>query len=312
MEYTLALGTYPSSNGINQVSYRIYRPVGVSPRGVVQISHGMCEYIARYEEFIAFLCDNGWAVVGNDHIGHGDSVKSADELGYFAPQNGWDCLVEDVYILTAMMQKEFPHLPYYLLGHSMGSFIAREYLTRYGRELTGAVISGTSGPNPSAGVAIGLANMVARLKGEKYRSGMINHLAFGSYNRYIEPKRTPNDWLTRDEAIVDRYNADPLCTFVFTASGFKDLFTILSRVSSADWAKKLPPELPLLFISGEMDPVGQYGKGVEKVLEAVKMAGIRDVASIIYPQGRHEMLNEINRREVYHDVLDFLEKHIRK
>lgn len=297
-------GRFTSANGISRVAYRIDTPKDGPVKGVLQLSHGMCEYVGRYEALFAALCDAGWVAAGHDHIGHGASAGSPEELGYFAEHDGWQCLVEDVHTLSNLVRRQYPDVPLVLLGHSMGSFIARETLRRYGNEYDGAIICGTAGPNPAAALGVALAELDIAIRGGHHRSAVLQNLAFGSYNRRFE-SRTPYDWLTRDTSIVDRYAADPLCTFIFTSSGFRDLFTLLRRVSRRDWARCLPKELPMLLIAGDMDPVGDYGRGVKKVYARIRAAGCKDVSLKLYPGGRHEILNEINRDAVFQDVLDF-------
>lgn len=301
--------TFQSADGKSTVAYRIYRPEGRA-KGVVQLSHGMCEYIRRYQPFISFLCDNGYAVCGNDHLGHGETAPSEADLGYFAHRDGWSFLAEDVHTLTGLMKKEYPGLPYFLFGHSMGSFIARVYLERYGDELMGAIICGTAGPNPMAGFGKFLSRLIGLFRGERHRSGLIDQMAFGSYTSRFSDVKSPFDWLTRDRDIVATYEDDPLCTFTFTVSAFHDLFELLTQVNRREWAENVPKELPILLVAGDMDPVGDYGKGVVKVYERLKAAGIRDLQCKLYPGDRHEILNELNQKEVYGDLLAFLEGHL--
>lgn len=297
-------GRFPSANGKSRAAYRIDAPQEGPVRGVLQLSHGMCEYVGRYDALFSALCGAGWVAAGHDHIGHGASAGSPEELGYFAGRDGWQYLVEDVHTMTGLLREAYPGVPLVLLGHSMGSFIARETLRRYGDGYDGAIICGTAGPNPAAALGIALASVDIALRGGHHRSALLQSLAFGGYNRRFEG-RTPYDWLTRDNGIVDRYAADPFCTFIFTSSGFRDLFTLLRRVSRRDWAGSLPKKLPMLLIAGDMDPVGDYGRGVRRVYEGIRAAGCRDVSLKLYPGGRHEILNELNRDEVYQDVLAF-------
>ncbi len=300
-------GTFTSANGASQVAYRMDEPTTGPFRGVVLVCHGMCEYIGRYDAFFDALCRAGFVAAGHDQIGHGATAQRPEQLGYFAERDGWLCLVEDVQTMAGQIRRRYPDLPLVLFGHSMGSFIARETLRRYGDTYDGAVICGTAGPNPAAALGVALARLDAALFGGRHRSRVLNHLAFSGYNRRFEG-RTPFDWLTRDRTIVDRYVADPFCNFVFTASGFGDLFTLLRRVSRRDWAYCLPRRLPMLLIAGDMDPVGGYGRGVRRVEARLRAAGCIDVMLRLYPGARHEVLNEINREEVFGDVMNFLLK----
>lgn len=299
-------GTFASSNGRDRIRYYVYSPEE-SPRAILQISHGMCEYLTRYEGFIEYMADRGFLVCGNDHLGHGGSAASQEELGYFASDNGWSCLVEDLHRLTVHIKKKYPCLPYYLFGHSMGSFVARAYLVRFGDALDGAILCGTSGGNPFAALGVLMAKFLSRVKGDHYRSRLLNDLMFQSYNSRYPDKRTSFDWLTRERSIVDRYIQDPYCNFVFTANGFENLLSMLRYVSSSQWYASVPRDLPILLISGDMDPVGQYGIGVKQVFRRLKKEGVMDLTIRLYEQGRHELLNETNRQDIYSDMVNWLE-----
>ncbi len=292
----------PSKSGVADVFARCWIPAD-GAKAIFQIAHGMAEHGERYEDFAKSLCEKGFAVLVDDHVGHGKSVKSDDDLGYFGESGGWDAFVEDERALTELIKAELPDLPIVFFGHSMGSFIAREYISRYGKDerIKGAVICGTSGKNPAAPIAITLAGAIAKAKGSRYRSKFIDKIAFGPYNKKCEG-RTAFDWLTNDTAIVDAYIADKYCGFLFTAAGYKDLFTILNKVSGKDWFNSLYKELPLLVVSGEDDPVGTYGNGIKQVYNDLKLAGQKDVTLKLYPNMRHEILNEIDRATVYEDI----------
>lgn len=259
MNYKKTTGYFPSTNGTDKIAYYIYTPE-TDIRGVVQISHGMCEYIGRYEEFAGFLTGKGFVVCGNDHLGHGGSVSSEENLGYFAEDEGWQYLPKDLFRFTRIMKRRFPGKPYILFGHSMGSFIARLYMTVYGDELDGAVIAGTA-EEILEKLGLGIAKSIAAVKGERFRSERLNRLLFGLSNEMIPNHRTDFDWVTRDEKIVDKYVADTKCNFVFTASGFIDLIKLLEKVSEPLWAHLVPKNLPIFIVSGDADPVGNYGRG---------------------------------------------------
>ena len=301
---------YLSQDGCTEITAYEFQPEKGPIKGIVQISHGMCEYIGRYLDFSEFLCSNGYIVCGNDHLGHGSTAKSKTDLGFFAPKNGYQFLVEDLYGLTKIMQRKYPDLKYFILGHSMGSFIARLYLSSYGSKIDAAIISGTSGGDISAGIAVLIAKTEQLLKGSRTPSLLLDKMAFSNYNKKIESPRTQKDWLTRDTLIVDKYINDPLCMFVFSSSAFADLFTLLRKITKRQWAESIRKDLPIFIFSGQQDPVGNYGSGVRKVNERLKKAGMEDVTLKIYPGGRHEMLNEINKQEVYSDILKYIEKYI--
>ena len=258
---------------------------GGDVRAVLQIAHGMVEYIGRYDGFASFLADHGFYVVGNDHLGHGRSVTSDEEHGFFAHPDGNACVISDMDRLRLITQEKYPGVPYFMLGHSMGSFLLRQYLTMYGKGLAGAVIMGT-GSQPGAVLSAGkaLCRMIAAFKGWHHRSSMVNNIAFGSYIKPFEPARTQTDWLTRDENIVDAYNADPWCTYMFTVNGDYQMFT-----------------------SGAEDPVGDQGKGVTAVYDSYVKAGIENIDIKLYDGDRHEILNELDKSEVYADLLAWLE-----
>lgn len=311
------IGTFASSNGENIIHYYIYHPSqstlsGQKPRAILQISHGMCEFLERYENFASYLNERGILVCGNDHLGHGDSVNSPADYGYFGAEDGWIHLVEDLHQLTVLMQERYPGIPYFLLGHSMGSFVARTYLSWYGNQLSGALLVGTSGVNPMLPVSFPITKAVMMRKGKRYRSQWINDIAFGTYNAKFKPHRTEYDWLSRDEAQVDTYRADPRCTFIFTLQGFWDLFSLLKFISRKEWASTVPVDLPIALLSGAMDPVGQYGKGVKQVHDRLALAGVKDLIIHLYGGCRHEILNETNRETVYRDIASWIEKRLGK
>lgn len=302
---------FQSSDGIHRINGMRWLPDQKPYKGILQIIHGMVEHIDRYDEFARFLCDNGYVVVGHDHLGHGGSINNEEEWGFFAEKNGIDHVVRDIHILKGQMCQEFADLPYFILGHSMGSFLARIYVTYYGEELTGAIIMGTACQPPMlAGLAKALTFLIARFKGWKYRSPFVDRLAFGGNNRKFKPARTPSDWLTRDEAIVDAYRADPRCTFNFTLSAYKDLFTAILYTGRKSNIARIPKKLPLFLIAGSQDPVGNFGKGVMTVYDRFKAAGIDDVAIKLYADDRHEILNETDRELVYQDIFAWMERYI--
>lgn len=293
----------PSKSGVADVYARMWLPEG-EPKAIMQIAHGMAEHGERYEAFAKYLCEKGFAVLVDDHVGHGKSVKSDADLGYFGENGGWDAFVEDERALTEIIKNEYPDTPVVFFGHSMGSFIAREYIRRYGKDerIKAAVICGTSGKNPASGIAIRLAGAIAKAKGSRHRSKFINSIAFGTYNGRIKNARTAFDWLTRDEKIVDEYIADKYCGFLFTAAGYKDLFTVLDTVSGKEWYSGVANELPLMIIAGEEDPVGAYGKGIKQVYNDLMQSGQKDVTLKLYPEMRHEILNEFGKEKVFEDV----------
>ena len=299
---------FKSSDGKHDINVRICVPEG-KPKGIVQIAHGIAEHSRRYEAFLQFLAENGYVAAANDHLGHGKSVADESELGFFAEKDGWKYVVDDIQLLHKKLCADYPGVPSFLFGHSMGSFLTRTYIVKYPEELDGAIICGT-GQQAAAIVAGGrfLSWLVCLFKGRKYRSKFLEGLAFGSYNKEFEPIRTICDWLSRNEASVDDYIADPLCGFRATAGIFNDMMGGIAFVGKKSNIAKVRKDLPVFFIAGAKDPVGEDGKGVKKVYNAFKEAGVADVDIKLYPECRHEILNELNGDEVMGDVLAFIEK----
>lgn len=278
-------------------------------RAVVQLVHGMAEHMERYREFAMFLAQKGILVVGHDHIGHGESVESEQDYGYFAKENGNQVLIQDMHQIVLRTKKSYANLPYIMFGHSMGSFLTRQYLCCHGKELDGAVICGT-GDMPALVLKAGMliCRTEAALRGWKARSELIRLISFGSYNAGFKPNRTTCDWLTRDEKVVDAYMADPKCGFTFTLNGYFNLFLTIYKIGRTEYLRRMPHELPVLFIAGEKDPVGNCGKGVRAAAERFKKSGMRNVDCILYPEDRHEILNELDKQTVYNDVLAWIHK----
>lgn len=299
---------YESTCKTTKIHAVSYLPQG-EVKAILQIAHGMVEYIERYEAFAHYLCSQGFLVTGNDHLGHGKSVNSKEEWGYFSKEDGNRAVLNDIHKLTMITKEKYPDIPYFLLGHSMGSFYTRQYLCEYGNELTGAIIMGT-GCQSLALIQFGrlLTKCISLFKGWNYRCNLINNIAFGSYNKHFQPTRTTKDWLSKDTAIVDKYVADERCNFVFTLNAYYNMFTGISRLYNAELLSQMPKELPVFFVSGQEDPVGNYGKGVLKAADMFKKVGMKHVSIKLYPTDRHEILNETDRKQVYEDLYCWLEK----
>ena len=295
-------GIFRSVTG-QKLDRRLWLPEG-EPKAVVQFVHGMAEHIDRYDAPARALAAAGYAVVGHNHLGHGPKgiIK-----GYFADKDGWQYLIEDVHTLRKQTESYFPGKPYFLLGHSMGSFVVRCYLLEKAEGLAGAILSGTGWYDPmtlAAGLTI--CNVSCLLgKGKAESNIMKNAVGLSSKGNF--EGRTPCDWLSRDQAQVDKYMDDPLCGFTFTASGYRDMFRGLKRLVKAEALKAMPAELPVYFFSGDKDPVGADGVGVNKIVDMFRQAGMKDVAVKLYPDGRHEMFNELNCQEVYSDLIGWLD-----
>lgn len=299
-------GGYLSSDKKRTIAYYIYEPK-CEIKGVIQISHGMCEYIERYEEFADYLTDNGWLVCGNDHLGHGKSAASEEELGYFSEEKGWEHCVNDLHTLHGIIREKYGDYPYVLFGHSMGSFIARAYITRYGSKIDGAVLCGTSAGFPKfIGTQLAIIDRVKKSEGELSRSKTINDIMFGAYTREIENSQSDFDWICSDSEVVSKYEKDKLCNFIFTVNGFENLVRVLGYVTADKWYASVRKDLPILLVAGKDDPVGSYGKGVYKVFEKLCNEGC-DVRMKLYGGMRHEIINEKGRKEPYKDVLSFAE-----
>lgn len=281
------------------------------PRAVVQIAHGIAEHIDRYRPFMEFLADNGFVVAGNDHLGHGKSIRVPEEQGFFAEKDGWWRVVDDMDKLHDIMSNEYPELPYVLFGHSMGSFLMRTYLIKHPDKYDGVILSGTGHQSPA--LVLGgnaAASVMAKLNGAKGDGAKLDSLAFGTYLNKIENPRTKFDWLSRDTEQVDKYIADPLCGFVGKIGLYRDMMQGIKFITDKKNIAQMNKEKPVYFMSGDGDPVGDYGKGVELAYKAFCDAGLHDVFMRLYPGGRHEMLNETNKEQVYQDILSWLNEKI--
>ena len=299
-----------STDGKNRLHGFVWLPEG-EPEAVLQITHGMAEYIDRYDAFATYLAENGWAVIGHDHLGHGQSVPSESELGFFAAEDGDRIVIDDIHLVTKEAAKRFPGKKIFLLGHSMGSFMARRYLAVYSRDLAGAIIMGTGNiPAAVAGLGVFCSKVSVLFHKDHYRSRFLTGLALGSNNKPFKPNRTEVDWLSRNNENVDRYVADPLCGFMFTNAAFRDFFTVMKKIAKEEGFDTIRREIPLLITSGELDPVG--GKAACTAVKARYDAlGFRDVTLKLYPEDRHEILNELDRDQVFANILSWLNGKIR-
>ena len=301
---------FPSSDGKTSIHAVEWAPEG-KPIGVYQIAHGVAEYALRYAPFAEFLCGRGFVVVANDHIGHGLSIAEGAAPLYFGETDGWTHVVDDMAALRRQTELNYPGLPYFLMGHSMGSFLARTYLIRYPGTVTGAVVMGTG---QQSGGTVALGRLAAKLIGG--RNGLdkpdaaVSSLAFGSYNKPFEPRRTDFDWLSVNTENVDRYIADPLCGGEATVGLFLDMLGGIAFIGKQANVARMDKRTPVLFISGAMDPVGDLGKGVRKACESFRRAGVRDVTLKLYPGLRHEILNEAENKQVYADIWAWIETHM--
>ena len=302
--------SYRSADGITDIHAVEWIPEG-DVRAVYLIAHGMQEYVRRYTPFAEFLKGHGIAVIGNDHLGHGESVAPDGKHGYFAKENGNACLIEDMHTLRTKAEKKYEGLPVFYMGHSMGSFLVRQYIMMHGKGLAGAVIMGT-GSQPGLILAIGIRMCISSAKKIGWESvdPKLAEIAMGSYNKRIDNPQTSVEWLTKDRSIHEKYLNDPWCTFPFTLNAYYNMFTGLQYIQRKENEAKIPKELPLFLVAGSEDPVGHYGKDVPGIFARYKKLGIRDVGMKLYPGDRHEILNETDREVVYDDIYQWIEKHI--
>ena len=279
-------------------------------RAIVQLSHGMVEFIDRYKPLAEDLAGRGILVTGHDHLGHGGSIRTKDDYGYFAQPDGNRAVLDDLHAMTTLTKQLYPGVPYFLLGHSMGSFYARQYLCEYGAELDGAILMGT-GYQPKALVTLArtVCRVLAVFFGWHHRSKLVRDLSFLGYNKGLEG-RTPHDWLNRDQAEVDKYRADERCMFTFTLNAYYSMFTGILRLYDPDFLNRMPKDLPLLFLAGDADPVGEQSKGVQRAIDSLKAVGVQNITQKFYPGARHELLMELNRQEVFADIGNWLDQQL--
>lgn len=298
---------FPSSDGKTLIHTNQWTPVSRETIGVVQIAHGVAEYGKRYEPFANYLCSHGFVVVANDHLGHGQSLIENSPMVYLGETDGWQHVVDDMEELRRRTAETYPDKPYFLFGHSMGSFLARTHLIRYPGVLTGCILCGTGHQSPAiiAGGKLVADREIKRL-GKKAFSVKADDLAFGAYNKPFAPARTKFDWISANEANVDAYIADPLCGGDTTLGLFRDMLDGLACITNQSNINKMDKNLPVFFIAGDQDPVGDMGKGVRKAYSCFQKAGLKDVNIKLYYGLRHEILNETSKQYVYNDVLDWL------
>ena len=303
---------FRSSDGKTDIHVLLWIPEG-KVRGVLQIAHGMCEFAERYDGFAAFLAEHGYVVCANDHLGHGKSVTDEHQLGFFRERDGDGALIADMRRLHIIMKKKYPDVPYFMLGHSMGSYLMRKYIVKYGQGLQGVILTGTGyedATTTSAGLT--LIRGLAKKNGWHYRSKLVENMTHTTpYLRFdLTGEDRSNSWITRDEEITEKYYTDPLCAYTFTLNGYEALLTTVQYVCNKKNIEKIPKKLPLLIASGSDDPVGNMTKGVTRFYDLCIEAGIEDVELSIYEGMRHEILNEIDRDIVYDDIYEWLMLHM--
>ena len=298
-----------SCDGVHKLAGVVFLPAK-APVGFFQVVHGMTEYIGRYEKFMIDMAERGWICFGHDHLGHGHSVSDTSELGFIAHENGADLLQRDVKKVADTIIKHYTaegqKLPYVLMGHSMGSFIVRLAVENKYVHPDRLIVMGTGGPNPVAGIGLVLIKIIKRLRGEKHISKLLDNVAFGNYNDAWGGGTDfdTKPWLTSDVGVRMRYYEDPFCMFKFTASAMGDLVTLTKESNRKQWFTNMPKDIPVLLVSGQDDPVGDFSEGVQKVYEKLLKAGIKCEMKI-YEDARHEILNDVSYNEVVKDILAF-------
>lgn len=306
MNYELKEISFPSKDGMHTIYGEIYVPTKKEPKGIIQLAHGMIDYVGRYAGLADYLAENGYIFAGHNHLGHGKSAGKSEDFGFFAEKDGVELVIGDMFTMNRLLRERYPSLPLVVMGHSMGSFITRLYAVKYPNSMNAVIIHGTGGPNPLLGIGKALASVIKSIRGPRHRSSLIDSLAFGSYNSKFPKSEGKNAWLTRDVKSVEGRSEDSYTNFKFTVSGFLDLFKMLGLSNSEKWYSEYPKEIPTLIISGDMDPVGNYGKGPDYVYKHLLMAGCERVVIKMYEGARHELFNETNKEEVFSDLVKWI------
>ncbi len=302
--------SFKSATGVCDIHGCEYTPDDSEVKAVIVAHHGMAEHKERYNDFFEFLTSNGCAVFMHDMANHGKSNSDFSHSGFFGKKDGYRALVKDFKTSFDRAKAAYPNKKMIVMGHSMGSFIVRCFTAEYADAgFDAAIYMGTGGSNPAAGIGNALSSVLAKIAGHTHKSKLLDKLTFGAYNSRFE-KRTPFDWLSRDAAQVDKYMADDYCGFLFSVQGMNDLVRLNINANSDDWYRSVPVHIPILLISGEMDPVGNYGKGLREVYSKLVQSGHSKAQLKLYTDCRHEILNEINKEDVYADILAFIENNV--
>jgi alpha-beta hydrolase superfamily lysophospholipase len=301
----LSIETFVQGKDGMDIFLRIWDDV-LNPKGVVQIFHGMAEHTARYDDFARFLNEKGYIVYADDHRGHGYSADKNNILGYVG-ENGFYNIVEDEKIISELIKEKHKNLPLYIFAHSFGSFIGQEYIIRYSKDINGIILSGSAKQN---GLDIKAGNILSNIQNKFFdntlEAKLINKLSFGSFNNKVENKRTEFDWLSRDDKEVDKYIKDELCGYISPINFYYNLFEGFKGLYKRARLDNVVKTLPILVLSGDMDPVGKYGKSVKRLYNQYNDLDIQDISLKLYPGGRHELLNEENKEEVYDYIYNWL------
>ena len=303
---------FPSAYGTGTLYGRTWAPENGAPKAVLQLVHGIAEHIGRYDRFARFMAGHGYLVCAEDHLGHGNTPESAEDLGYTADKDGWVKMTDNVRALHERIAPQYPGIPYFILGHSMGSFLTRSYLIRYPGTVDACALLGT-GQQPESVLKAGLA--ACRLEqlrlGRRGRSKLLQSLCFGAYNSQFKPNRTESDWVCSVDEVVDAYIADPFCQVMPTVTLMRDMLTGIRFNQQPENLAKMDKATPVFFLSGDQDPVGSNGKGVRAAYQSFLDAGCGHVRLKLYPGGRHEMLNEHNWQDVYDELLSWFDQQIK-
>lgn len=304
--------TFPSRDNIHTIHAIKWQSDEVEPIAVLQLVHGMAEHVRRYEEIATYFAEKGFVVVGDDHLGHGETAKEYGDYGYFCRKDPVTVLVRDEHRLKKIVQKEYEGLPYFILGHSMGSLILRNYLCRYGSGIDGAIICATANNSKASVIGGKMLTGILKLAGKsKSKSPLLDDITFGTHNKLTD-KRTAFDWICTDEKVVDAYMNDPECGFLFTVNGFDTLLDLTKEANKISNLEKMPKKLPVLFIAGAEDPVGNYGKAVQEVYDIFLNLDLTKTQMKLYNDARHELLNEKQKLQVYEDLYNWLVSEIHK
>ncbi len=306
MSFTKTTGTFLSSDGEHSLAYTVWTPLS-PPAAVLQICYGMGEVMDRYGDFAGYLTERGVVVCCGDHLGHGDLV-SPEDRGFFGSSDGPSHLVDDVEGLRLIMRRRYRSLPYVLLGHSLGSFIARAYIVKYKDALDGVILSGTSAGDGRIGFGLFITGLLIRLFGERHRSRWVKNMTMKGRNDRFKGEKSRSSWLSRDENVRAAFEGDERCRFIFTVRGYQDIIRLFAGISAESWAPSVPKGLPVLLVSGADDPLGDYGKGVQQVCDSLQDAEVYDLSLKLYPGMRHEILNEPERLTVYGDIAEWIMK----
>lgn len=301
--------TYASGDGHSHIAACLYTPESGPVRAVLQLAHGMRDYVGRYREMAEYLCDRGIAFCGNDHVGHGETARHSEELGFFGAEDGTDVLLTDMHKLTLLMRAQYRGTPLFLCGQGMGSLLSRMYACSYYRDIDGVILAGT-GNHPLAGVGCLAANMVIRRKGANYRSEKMNAWVPGRFNRHFIADPYGFNYLTRNDEKVAHTASDPRCNFTLTASAYYDIFHAAARVSAKGWARQFPKGTPVLLCTGKDDPVGHFGRDARSIAARLRGCGVQDVTEKYYPDARHELHSEACSRAYFEDVAAWITAHL--